>query len=115
MILCATSGRTAGHPQLRPRRPRSRIAAWLALICPECGTQRTDPSHTCPACGAPPVRKAGDKRATEEEVRGEDLEPYVTLRYIARLFKILAVLMVVMLVGEVVTGVMADGTAALMT
>ena len=87
----------------------------LALICPECGTQRTDPSRTCPACGAPPLRKAGDKRAAEEEVRGEDLEPYVTLRYIARLFKILALLMVVMLIGEVVTGIMAEGTAALMT
>jgi len=87
----------------------------LALICPECGTQRTDPSRTCPACGAPPVRAAGDKRATEEEVRGEDLEPYVTLRYIARLFKILAVLMVIMLIGEVITGIMAEGTGALMT
>ena len=50
-----------------------------------------------------------------EEVRGEDLEPYVTLRYIARLFKILAVLMVIMLIGEVVTGIMAEGTGALMT
>ena len=87
----------------------------LALICPECGTQRTDPSRTCPACGAPPLRKAGDKRAAEEEVRGEDLEPYVTLRYIARLFKVLAVLMIVMLVGEVVTGLVTTGVAALMT
>ena len=87
----------------------------LALICPECGTQRTDPSRTCPACGAPPLRKAGDKRGTEEEVRNEDLEPYVTLRYIARLFKILAVLMVIMLIGEVVSGILAEGTAALMT
>jgi hypothetical protein len=87
----------------------------LALICPECGAQRTDPSRTCPACGAPPLRKAGDKRAAEEEVRNEDLEPYVTLRYIARLFKILAVLMVIMLIGEVVSGIVAEGTAALMT
>ena len=87
----------------------------LALICPECGTQRTDPSRTCPACGAPPLRNANDKRATEEEVRGEDLEPYVTLRYIARLFKILAVLMVVMLIGEVITGLVTAGTGALMT
>jgi zinc ribbon protein len=87
----------------------------LALICPECGTQRTDPSRTCPACGAPPLRNASDKRATEEEVRGEDLEPYVTLRYIARLFKVLAALMVVMLVGEVVTGLVTEGQGALLT
>ena len=39
-----------------------------------------------------------DKRFHLEEVRDEDLEPYVTLRYIARLFKILAILMIVMLV-----------------
>ena len=51
----------------------------------------------------------------EEEVRDQDLEPYVTLRYIARLFKVLAVLMVVMLIGEVVTGLVTNGVAALMT
>ena len=56
-----------------------------------------------------------DKRFREEEVRDEDLQPYVTLRYIARLFKILAVLMVVMLVGEVITGLVTAGTGALMT
>jgi len=56
-----------------------------------------------------------NKRLREAEVRDEDLEPYVTLRYIARLFKILAILMVVMLVGEVITGLMTEGTGALMT
>jgi hypothetical protein len=56
-----------------------------------------------------------DKRLREAEVRDEDLEPYVTLRYIARLFKILAMLMVVMLVGEVITGLVTEGTGALMT
>jgi len=82
--------------------------------CPECGSRRTEPSQVCPTCGAPPVRE-GELRGHEEEVRGEDLEPYVTLRYIARLFKVLAVLMVVMLVGEVVTGLATEGQAALMT
>ena len=56
-----------------------------------------------------------EKRFREEEVRDEDLQPYVTLRYIARLFKILAVLMVVMLIGEVITGLVTAGTGALMT
>ena len=54
-------------------------------------------------------------RGREEEVRTEDLEPYITLRYIARLFKVLALLMVVMLIGEVVTGLSANGVAAVMT
>lgn len=55
-----------------------------------------------------------NKRSREEEVRDDDLQPYVTLRYIARLFKILAVLLLVMMVGEIVTGVMTQGTGALM-
>jgi hypothetical protein len=54
----------------------------------------------CPTCGAPPVRE-GEQRTVEEEVRSNDLEPYVTLRYIARLFKVLAAMMVILLVGEI--------------
>jgi hypothetical protein len=56
-----------------------------------------------------------DHRKTAEEVRTDDLEPYVTLRYIARLFKVLAVLMVLMMIGEVVTGLVTDAGAALPT
>ena len=82
--------------------------------CPECQSRRTVPSVVCPTCGAPPVRE-GDKRATEEEVRSQDLEPYITLRYIARLFKVLAVLMVVMLIGEIVVGFTRDASEALPT
>jgi hypothetical protein len=84
------------------------------LKCPECDARRPDFSKVCPSCGAPPV-KTNDHRDREEEVRGEDLEPYVTLRYIARLFKILAILMVVMLLGEVITGLVRDGQGALLT
>jgi hypothetical protein len=82
--------------------------------CPECQTRRTDPGAVCPTCGAPPAG-AGEKRGTDEEVREHDLEPYVTLRYIARLFKVLAVLMVIMLIGEVVAGLSAEAGEALPT
>lgn len=82
--------------------------------CPECGSPRPDPSTVCPTCGAPPIRE-GEKRQPESEVRTDDLEPYVTLRYIARLFKILAVLMIVMLIGEVITGLVTEGGRALVT
>ena len=88
--------------------------ASINATCPECGAARPDPSRVCPACGAPPMR-ADDKRAAENEVRTEDLEPYVALRYIARLFKVLAVLLLIMLIGEVVTGVVTSGVAAFMT
>jgi hypothetical protein len=82
--------------------------------CPECGGVRKDPSTTCPTCGAPPIRP-DEQRGPEQEVRTEDLEPYVTLRYIARLFKVLAVLMVLMMIGEVVTGLLTEAGAALPT
>lgn len=84
------------------------------MQCPECQSSRTDSSVVCPTCGAPPVRE-GDKRSTDEEVRSQDLEPYITLRYIARLFKVLAVLMIVMLIGEIIAGLTADAAAALPT
>ena len=84
------------------------------INCPECQTPRSDPSVVCPTCGAPPIRE-GDLRGAEEEVRTADLEPYVTLRYIPRLFKVLAVLMVVMLIGEIIAGLTADAAEALPT
>jgi len=62
-----------------------------------------------------PSSPEDEKREEEEEIRADDLEPYVTLRYIARLFKVLALLMVVMLIGEVVTGLVTEGTGALLT
>jgi hypothetical protein len=52
--------------------------------------------------------REGDKRTVEEEVRSQDLEPYITLRYIARLFKVLAVLMAIMLIGEIILSFMAE-------
>ena len=84
------------------------------IHCPECQSKRTDPSAVCPDCGAPPVR-SGNLRSADEEVREQDLEPYVTLRYIARLFKILAVLMLIMLIGEIIAGFAADAAEALPT
>lgn len=83
-------------------------------VCPECQSPRPDPSVVCPACGAPPIRE-GKKRLEDEEVRADDLEPYITLRYIARLFKVLAVLAVVVLIAEVVLGVMAQGIQSIFT
>lgn len=83
-------------------------------LCPECGSQRPDLTHICPACGAPPAEHR-DRDAGEGGIRTTDLEPYVALRYIARLFKVLAALMVVMLIGEVITGLATEGRAAIIT
>ena len=78
------------------------------IHCPECHSKRSDGSSVCATCGAPPV-KEGEQRATEEEVRSADLEPYVTLVYIARLFKVLAVLMVVMMIFEIIATITSEG------
>lgn len=83
------------------------------FACPECHSRRTDSSVVCPTCGAPPIREGDNKRAVEEEVRSQDLEPYIALRYIARLFKVLAVLMILMLIGEIVAGLTTEGAASL--
>jgi hypothetical protein len=81
-------------------------------VCPECGTKRDDFTKVCPACGAPPGPR---REGGVEGVRTTDLEPYVTLRYIAKLFKVLAVLIVLMMVMEIVTGLLIDGRSAVMT
>lgn len=83
----------------------------VVAVCPECQSPRPDMSTVCPTCGAPPA--GSEKRATEEEVRDADLEPYVTLRYIAKLFKVLAVLMAVLSIGEVVLGFTAPEATSL--
>lgn len=48
-------------------------------------------------------------------VREEDLEPHAGLRYIARLFKVLSILLLVMLVAEIVLGLSQQGAEALPT
>lgn len=92
------------------------------FTCPDCATPRADPHGVCEACGAPPRKEresgpgsADRENRQEEGVRTTDLEPYVTLRYIAKLFKVLAGLMVIMLIGEVITGLMMQGSAAVVT
>jgi hypothetical protein len=85
-------------------------------LCPDCGSPRPDWTKVCPACGAPPEaehRQGGTE--SPEGVRAADLEPYITLRYIARLFKVLAIIVLFILVGEVVTGLIIDWTASLVT
>src|SRR5947208_1327866 len=48
-------------------------------------------------------------------IRQSDLEPYVGLRYLSKLFKLMGVILGLLLLAEVVTGVMAQGSAAVPT
>jgi hypothetical protein len=54
-------------------------------------------------------------RREEPYVRTSDLEPYTALLYIGRLFKVLSVLIVLALVGELVLGVILEGSGSLGT
>ena len=62
-----------------------------------------------------------DKRREQPEVaapavarvRDEDLEPHEGLRYVAKLFKALALLLMFMLIAEIIIGLQQDGTAAI--
>ncbi|HEX6069230.1 MAG TPA: hypothetical protein VFZ18_05385 [Longimicrobiaceae bacterium] len=66
----------------------------------------TDDRRASPRDGSPPA---------EATVRDEDLEPHEGLRYIARLFKVLAILLLLMLIFEVVIGLVQRGGEAVAT
>jgi hypothetical protein len=50
-----------------------------------------------------------------KEVRSSDLEPYTGLRYLSKLFRFMAVILVLLLVAEIVTGVYTQGSASIPT
>ena len=69
----------------------------------------------------------GDVRTTKAEkprdeefpeipgVRSTDLEPYVGLRYLSKLFRLIAIILLLLLVAEIVTGITTQGSAAIPT
>ena len=48
-------------------------------------------------------------------IRQSDLEPYVGLRYLSKLFKLMGVILGLLLIAEIVTGFIAQGSAAVAT
>lgn len=78
-----------------------------------------DAAGAAPAKG--PIERLGQALKAEDGVieipgiRQSDLEPYVGLRYLSKLFKLMGVILGLLLIAEVVTGVMAQGSAAIAT
>ncbi len=68
-----------------------------------------------------PIERLGDALKPEDAtpeipgIRQSDLEPYVGLRYLSKLFKLMGVILGLLLIAEIVTGVMAQGGAAVPT
>jgi hypothetical protein len=50
-----------------------------------------------------------------KEVRSSDIEPYTGLRYLSKLFRFMAIILIVLLVAEVATGVYTQGSASIPT
>jgi hypothetical protein len=66
------------------------------------------------------VRQKGGERKDPElpeipGVRATDLEPYVGLRYLSKLFRLIAIILLLLLVAEIVTGLTTQGSAAIPT
>jgi len=71
-------------------------------------------AHGMPAAGTHEEhRRSGPEALTH--VRASDMEPYVGLRYLSKLFKLMAVILILLLVAETVTGLVQQGSAALPT
>jgi hypothetical protein len=76
---------------------------------------------TTPTKAAGPIDRLGHVLKPETDmpvipdVRLSDLEPYVGLRYLSKLFKLMGVVLGLLLVAEIVTGVVAQGSAAVPT
>src|SRR5438477_12543319 len=68
----------------------------------------------------PEIKDRDDKPETQElreikEVRSSDIEPYTGLRYLSKLFRFMAVIMVMLLIAEVATGIYTQGSASIPT
>jgi hypothetical protein len=50
-----------------------------------------------------------------KEVRESDLEPYTGLRYLSKLFRFMAVILVMLLIAEIITGFYTQGSTAIPT
>ena len=67
------------------------------------------------------VQKGAAATVKDEEtpeipgVRSTDLEPYVGLRYLSKLFRLIAIILLLLLVAEIVTGLTTQGSAAIPT
>jgi len=100
------------------------LAAAGGGTCPNCGQPRPDLSTPCPSCGAPALGPAEAARVAEVrrgvwdsimQVRSSDIEPYVGLRYLSKLFRLMAIILIILLLAEVVTGLMSQGVVAIPT
>ena len=75
--------------------------------------RKSDPDTAVAAAEPAPRRDSPAESAMR--VRESDMEPYVGLGYLSKLFRFIAVFLVILLVAEVATGLVAQGSASIPT
>jgi hypothetical protein len=68
-----------------------------------------------PATTTRDVKVVNRTDAAIREVRASDIEPYTGLRYLSKLFRFMAVIMLLLLVAEIATGIYTQGSASVPT
>lgn len=83
---------------------------------PERRTYRPEGDDDRFADHGPVSLREGDERARRNPaaIRSDDTEPYVALQYVARLFKVAAMVVVVALVAEIIAGLVLEGAGAVL-
>jgi hypothetical protein len=61
---------------------------------------------------SPPRRHDAD---AVTHVRASDIEPYIGLRYLSKLFRFMAIILVLLLLAEMITGILKQGRASIPT
>ena len=110
------------------RRDNATATAVATGVCPVCQSPRAELWRPCPHCGSPAImdppaeRREGGAQASVKgvtdalfSIRASDIEPYIGLRYLSKLFRLMAIVMVLLLVAEVITGFVQQGSAAIPT
>jgi hypothetical protein len=62
-----------------------------------------------------PSRQRHPHTEPDMQVSAADLEPYIGLKYLSKLFKLMATVLILLLVAEVITGLITSGVDALPT
>ena len=102
----------ASEPERAPERVREPQRAGPAQDPgAEPGRQQTREPRQTPRGGG----EGGDASMRRDPgmIRAEDTEPYIGLQYVARLFKIVAMIVIVAIIAEVVAGLIYEGAGAM--
>lgn len=97
--------------------PMSSDAEFRARVDSQLGRPHDGPpTPPDPARQDEPWRAEQDDRTRRDPaaIRAEDTEPYMALQYVARLFKVAAMVVVVALLAEVVAGIILEGAGAIL-